>query len=138
MKVPRRAELSWGTSISELKLSWQCWQYACQKIANFKLIFSPSMYYQKFLSKKGIFFFNLVFNFQLVLDLLGCFRLEGKTEFNFRCRQKKIREYQSQKLIKRELNKSLCKEICTFAQRLASDLLCQLLRNWQRFHLVMI
>ena len=37
-----RAEL--GTSIFELKPSWQYWQYVCQKIANSKVIFSPSFY----------------------------------------------------------------------------------------------
>ena len=28
------SEPSWGTSIFELKPSWQYWQYVCQKIAN--------------------------------------------------------------------------------------------------------
>ena len=38
MKVPSRAEPSWGTLISELKPSWTKF---------FKLIFSPRFYYQK-------------------------------------------------------------------------------------------
>ena len=34
---------------------------------------------------RAYFFQNLVFNFHSVLGLLGYFRLEGKTEFNFWC-----------------------------------------------------
>ena len=34
-----RVEPSWGTPIFELNPSWHYWQYVCQKIAKFKLIF---------------------------------------------------------------------------------------------------
>ena len=64
-----------------------------------------------------IFLYRLVFYFHSVLCLLGCFRLEGKTKFNFCCRQKKIGNIKAKNWIK-----SFCKEICTFAQRLASDI----------------
>ena len=71
-------------SACDLFLSARKFSYEGSKIGRILGSFFENWHHG--LDTKGIFFFkNLIFNFHSVLSLLGCFRLEGKTEFNFGC-----------------------------------------------------
>ena len=70
-----QAKPSRGTLIFELKPSWQYRQYVCWKIANIcNSFFSPSFYYQKFLSTMIIIYF--MFNFMNLYMRIGIFGVE--------------------------------------------------------------